>query len=71
MAKVCAAMQAAAQAFGHPHLHSGIGLRRIGRHLECRDALNYRLLFMRDGEILLFIFYGTHDQVRAFSKNQG
>ena len=50
--------------------HSGLGLRRIGSHMECRDALDYRLLFKRDGDALLFVFYGTHDEVRAFSKNQ-
>ena len=61
----------ASQAYGHPHLHAGIGaLRRLGKHMECRDALDYRLILSRDGDILDFVFYGTHKAVQAFVKNR-
>jgi hypothetical protein len=64
------AMRAAAAAYGRPHLHGGIGLRIIGDFIECRDALDHRLLFQRDGGSLVFRFYGTHDEVRAFLRNR-
>ena len=68
--KVFAAMQAAANAYGKPHRHAGVGLRQIGDFMECRDALDMRLLFQRSGDTLEFHFYGTHDEVRAFLKNR-
>ena len=68
--QVNAAMQSAAQAYGHPHLHAGIGLRRFAKHMECRDARDNRLLFKRDGDTLLFVYYGTHDELLAFKKNR-
>ena len=70
MAEVLAAMKRAGQAYGHPHLHAGIGLRRLGKHMECRDALDYRLIFASDGDTLVFVFYGTHKEVQAFVKNR-
>jgi hypothetical protein len=63
------AMGAAAESYGRPHLHAGIGLRVIGDFMECRDALDQRLLFQRQGGSLVFEFYGSHDQVRAFMRN--
>jgi len=38
--------------------------------MECRDALDYRLIFARDGDTLVFVFYGTHKAVQAFVKNR-
>ncbi len=62
-------MLKADQAYGRPHLHTGIGMRRLGKHMECRDALDFRLVFRREGDALIFLFYGTHDEVKAFLKN--
>jgi mRNA-degrading endonuclease YafQ of YafQ-DinJ toxin-antitoxin module len=70
LSQVIDAMRGADRAYGHPHLHAGIGMRRLGKHMECRDALDYRLVFRRDGDALLFLFYGTHDEVKAFLKNR-
>jgi hypothetical protein len=70
LGSILAAMRAAAAAYGRPHLHAGIGLRIIGDFIECRDALDYRLLFQRDEGSLVFRFYGTHDEVRAFLRNR-
>lgn len=69
LAEVRATMLKADQAYGRPHLHAGIGMRRLGKHMECRDALDYRLVFRREGHALIFLFYGTHDEVKAFLKN--
>ena len=68
--EVFAAMDAALQAYGHPHLHVGLGLRRIPPFMECRCGLDLRLIFQRDDDGLVFHFCGTHDQVRAFLKNR-
>lgn len=64
------AMRAAALAFGTPHLHAGLGLRRIPPFVECRCGLDLRLVFQREGDALVFHLCGTHDEVRAFLKNR-
>ena len=69
LASILDTMRAAAESYGRPHLHGGIGLRGIGDFIECRDALDYRLVFQRRGGALVFSFYGTHNQVRAYVKN--
>jgi hypothetical protein len=54
------------EAFGQPHRHGGIGIRKLaGKLFECRPTLSLRLLFQdRPGELYAF-FLGTHDDVRA------
>jgi hypothetical protein len=69
-AEVLAAMQAAGVAYGQPHLHAGLGLRRILPFMECRCGLDLRLVFQREGPALVFHFCGTHDEVESFLKNQ-
>ena len=69
LSAVLEAIRAADAAYGHPHRHSGIGLRIIGDFLECRDALDMRLIFQRNGDTLEFHFYGTHAEVKAFLRN--
>lgn len=63
-------MKAAALAYGVPHLHDGVGLRRIIPFMECRCGLDLRLVFQREGDALVFHLCGTHDEVRAFLKNR-
>lgn len=69
-AEVLAAMQAANLAYGQPHFHEGLGLRRIRPLMECRCGLDLRLIFQREGNALVFHLCGTHDKVGAFLKNQ-
>jgi len=69
-AAVLTAMQAAAVAYGRPHLHAGLGLRRIPPFMECRCGLDLRLIFQREGQALVFHLCGTHAEVQAFLKNQ-
>ena len=69
-AEVLAAMQAVGVAYGQPHLHAGLGLRRILPFMECRCGLDLRLVFQREGPALVFHFCGTHDEVESFLKNQ-
>jgi mRNA-degrading endonuclease YafQ of YafQ-DinJ toxin-antitoxin module len=38
--------------------------------MECRDALDMRLIFQRRGDTLEFHFYGSHSEVKAFFRNR-
>lgn len=69
-AEVLETMKAAGMAYGHPHLHAGVGLRRIRPFMECRCGLDLRLIFQREGPTLVFHLCGTHDEVESFLKNQ-
>ena len=69
-AEILAAMKAAGEAYGQPHLHAGVGLRRIKPFMECRCGLDLRLIFQREKDALVFHLCGTHDEVAAFLKNQ-
>jgi mRNA-degrading endonuclease YafQ of YafQ-DinJ toxin-antitoxin module len=69
-AEILAAMKAAGEAYGQPHLHAGVGLRRIRPFMECRCGLDLRLVFQREKDALIFHLCGTHDEVGAFLKNQ-
>lgn len=69
-AEIFASMRAAAEAYGQPHLHAGVGLRRIRPFMECRCGLDLRLIFQVERAGLVFHLCGTHDEVAAFLKNQ-
>lgn len=55
--------------FGHPHQHSGTGIRPFGTYYECRAGLGIRVLFrVRDGDFVL-LTVGDHNHIRAYVKN--
>lgn len=55
-----------ADAFGRPHLHSGLGIRKLGGKLfECRCGLALRFIFQDRAAELFISFLGTHDEVKA------
>lgn len=57
-------------AFGHPHLHSGLGIRRLkGDYFEFRVGRDIRVVFTLQGSTAILRTVGNHDQVRAFLKN--
>lgn len=69
---VFTAMMAAAEAWGQPHRHSGVGIRRLRRGVfECRCGRDLRLIFLPAPQALVFDFAGNHDEVRAYLKNRG
>jgi hypothetical protein len=68
--EVLAAMKAVGVAYGQPHLHAGLGLRRIQPFMECRCGLDLRLIFQCEGQALVFHLCGTHDKVESFLQNQ-
>lgn len=54
-----------AETFGQPHVHSGIGIRKLGRYLfECRGNRDLRFLFMNLDESLEVRFLGNHGEVQ-------
>ena len=54
-----------AETFGHPHVHSGIGIRKLGRWLfECRGNRELRYLFLNLNDCLEVLFLGNHDEIR-------
>ena len=54
-----------AETFGHPHVHSGIGIRKLGRLLfECRGNRSLRFLFLNLEDCLEVSFLGNHDEIR-------
>jgi hypothetical protein len=54
-----------------PARHTGLGLRKLSPHpvWEVRLSLKMRALFRREGDQVLFVFLGTHDEVRRFLHN--
>jgi hypothetical protein len=56
--------------FGQPHLHGGLGIRKLGSKLfECRANLSLRFLFQDRPTDLFVSFLGTHDQVQALLRS--
>ena len=66
---VNAAVERLPGVFGYPHQHSGAGIRPFGRYLELRAGLGLRILFLAEGGDLHLCTVGSHDDVRAYVKN--
>lgn len=57
--------------FGTPHLHHGLGLRKlVGDYFEARVGLGQRLIFKNERGALVLLFIGDHDAVRDFLRNR-
>jgi hypothetical protein len=51
---------------GQPHVHSGLGIRKLGSKLfECRGNRDLRYIFQDPGAELFIAFLGNHDEIRA------
>lgn len=60
-----------AREFGNPHSHSGLGLRKIGRRsYEVRVWLQWRVVFVHDGDRLLAHDILNHDEVARWLKQR-
>jgi hypothetical protein len=56
--------------FGFPHLHSGLGIRRLRKDLfECRAGLQWRLLFFAEKGVITAYDVMTHDQIKTWLRN--
>ena len=57
------------EAMGKPHVHSGLGIRKLGKAMfEIRAGLQTRVLFARESGDLVLVFAGNHNQVHAWLK---
>ncbi len=57
-------------AFGLPHAHRGLGVRRLKRnYFEFRVGRDIRAVFTLEGSTAILRTVGNHDQVRAYLKN--
>ena len=58
-------------AFGDPHRHRGLGLRKLaGRSYEIRVHLQWRIVFIHDGKALVAYDVMTHDDVARWLRGQ-
>ena len=56
-----------AEAFGNPHVHSGIGIRKLRANIfECRAGLANRFGFQDMDDALVVVFLGNHDELRRW-----
>jgi mRNA-degrading endonuclease RelE of RelBE toxin-antitoxin system len=69
--KASAAISRVAAAFGDPHAHRGLGLRKIARRsYEIRVHLHWRVVFILDREALVAYDLMTHDEVAQWLRGQ-
>lgn len=53
-------------AFGRPHQHSGLSIRKLGNKLfECRSSIALRFIFQDRPNDLFVSFLGNHDEVKT------
>ncbi len=69
--EVSAVLKRVIKGFGDPHAHTGLSIRKLGRHLyECRTGLDWRLVFVAEKGVLSFDFAGDHDEVRNYLRGR-
>ena len=69
--EVAEALSRVQEGFGRPHIHSGLGLRKLGPNLfECRTERGWRLVFSAAKGLLTFDFAGNHDQVQSYLRGR-
>jgi hypothetical protein len=58
------------ESFGRPHVHSGLGIRKLGNRLfECRGSISLRFIFQDRPADLFVSFVGNHDEIKALLKS--
>ena len=58
-------------AFGDPHQHRGLGLRKLARRsYEIRVHLQWRVVFIYDGKVLIAYEVMDHDEVALWLRGQ-
>lgn len=58
------------EGFGRPHVHSGLGIRKLGNKLfECRVGLAFRFVFQDRLNDIFVSFLGNHDEVKTLLKS--
>ena len=56
------------KALGEPHMHSGLGIRKIHRIgiWEARVGLGLRLVFAVEDRVITLVRVGTHEDVQRY-----
>ena len=58
------------EVFGQPHVHSGLGIRKLGERLfECRGNVALRFIFQNRPSDLFVSFLGNHDEVKTLLRS--
>ena len=69
--KAAKAIAAVGAAFGDPHQHRGLGLRKLARRsYEIRVHLQWRVVFIHDGKTLIAYDVMNHDEVALWLRGQ-
>jgi mRNA-degrading endonuclease RelE of RelBE toxin-antitoxin system len=69
--KVSKAIAAVEAAFGDPHKHRSLGLRKLARRsYEIRVQQQWRVVFIHDGETLVAYDVMNHDEVSIRLRGQ-
>lgn len=69
-AQLIQAVAQLSEAFGQPHLHGGLGLRRLkGNYFEFRAGRDTRAVLTLEAGTAILRMVGNHDDVRKFLKN--
>lgn len=69
--EIARAIDTLREEIGRPHLHTGLGIRKLHRnYFECRVGISLRLIFRITPGCITFTFVGTHDEVRRYALNQ-
>jgi hypothetical protein len=59
------------ESFGRPHVHSGLGIRKLGDEIfECRGNVALRFIFQDRPSELFISFLGNHDEVKALLQSR-
>jgi hypothetical protein len=59
------------ETFGRPHVHSGLGIRKLGDKIfECRGSVALRFIFQDRPSELFVSFLGNHDEVKALLQSR-
>ena len=68
--QISESLRALVEGFGLPHLHSGLGIRRLRKDLfECRAGLRWRIVFFAERGLLTAYDVMTHDEIRAWLRS--
>jgi len=68
--QIAESLRALADGFGRPHLHAGIGIRRLRKDLfECRAGLHWRIVFFAEKGLLTAYDVMTHDEIKAWLRS--
>ena len=69
--EVCDTLKRVLEGFGNPHAHTGLSIRKLGRHVyECRTGLAWRLIFIADKGVLSFDFAGDHEEIQHYLRGK-